>query len=468
MNRILSTALVLCLSAAFASSAELYVAGGDPKADDKNRGSLDAPFKTIQAAVDKAQSNDSIEIREGVYHESVMMRHGGANRNWIVTLEAYKDEHAVLDGSVAIPADQWKLVDGCKNVYWTPFESQGNRQVNMVFAGGTLILPVLKNVAGANSSLIEGSPCDIVPAMPEDTPNDQGYYHDQKAKKLFVNLRGRVPGKDVECRPVKWFEALDIAGQSYIRVRKLEMRNYINYGIMADQCTEVTVEDNYIHHVGSAFWGGEIDGSLVRRNTMTDLMGTGMNVGGSRGMNVEGNVLLRWNLNPYKIVSWGGCGIICNGARGLVLRNNVTADGPDSGVWPDCCGNGITIYGNTSYRLRNDGYYIEAGVYGTILRWNTIFDCGSGITFRENFGNNAFENYIFRTGRALGIGTCDQENYPKSDVMMYNWLVDNGMGVAFGPDLSGEPAHVFDHNIYKFQGLARRGPSQPQAGGHRH
>ena len=138
-------------------------------------------------------------------------------------------------------------------------------------------------------------------------------------------------------------------------------------------------------------------------------------------------------------------------ARALVLRNNVIAEGPDSGVWPDCSGNGITIYGNTIYRVRGDGFYIEAGVYGTILRWNTVFDSGSGITFRENFGNNAFENYIFRTGRALGIGTCDQNNLPKSNVMMYNWLIDNGMGAAFGPDVSGEPAHVFDHNVYKFQ-----------------
>jgi hypothetical protein len=211
------------------------------------------------------------------------------------------------------------------------------------------------------------------------------------------------------------------------------------------------VEDNHIHHCGSAFWGGNVTGSVVRRNTCTDLMGTGMGVGGARCMIVEENLILRWNQNPYKVVSWGGCGLVCNGAKGLVLRNNVIADGPDSGVWPDCCGNGVTIYGNTIYRMRGDGFYIEAGLYGTILRWNTVFDSGSGITFRENFGNNAFENYIFRTGRALAIATCDQDNRPKANVMMYNWLIDNGMGAAFGPDLSNEPAHVFDHNIYKFQ-----------------
>ena len=69
----------------------------------------------------------------------------------------------------------------------------------MVFVGGTLIMPTLKNIPGANSSLIEGTPCDIMPAIPDDSPDDQGYYHDQKARKLYVNLGGRMPGKDVEC-----------------------------------------------------------------------------------------------------------------------------------------------------------------------------------------------------------------------------------------------------------------------------
>ena len=35
--------------------------------------------------------------------------------------------------------------------------------------------------------------------------------------------------------------------------------------------------------------------------------------------------------------------------------------------------------------------------------------------------------------------------------MMYNWVIDNGTGAGFGPDRFKEPAHIFDHNVYKFQ-----------------
>jgi len=75
-----------------------------------------------------------VRVRGGVYHESVKFKHSGTNDagvifdrefdlnaiRWI-TLEAYKDEHVTLDGSVAIPAGKWELVKGCKNTYSAPF-----------------------------------------------------------------------------------------------------------------------------------------------------------------------------------------------------------------------------------------------------------------------------------------------------------------------------------------------------------
>ena len=59
------------------------------------------------------------------------------------------------------------------------------------------------------------------------------------------------------------------------------------------------------------------------------------------------------------------------------------------------------------------GFYIEAGAIGTVLRWNTVFDTGSGICFRDNFANVAFENYIFRNHGGLSIGTCEEDDCPK-------------------------------------------------------
>ena len=133
------------------------------------------------------------------------------------------------------------------------------------------------------------------------------------------------------------------------------------------------------------------------------------------------------------------------------MRNNVVADCHDAAVWEDCWGLGLLLYGNTMYNLGGDGFYIEAGVRGTVLQWNTVFDCGHGVGFRENWANVAFENYFFHNKGGVGIGTCDASRGVKADAVMYNWLIDNGMGSAFGPNAAKEPAQIFDHNIYKFQ-----------------
>ena len=76
-----------------------------------------------------------------------------------------------------------------------------------------------------------------------------------------------------------------------------------------------------------------------------------------------------------------------------------------------------------------------AGVYGTVLRWNTVFENGSGIVFRANNANTAFENYSFNNrGSGLSIGSPDQEYpEPSADLMMFNWVINNGSGAGTGP-----------------------------------
>jgi hypothetical protein len=450
------------LAAPCAFAAQIFVAGSDHKANDKNPGTLAAPFKTIQAAMDKAQAGDAVQVRGGVYHEAVRFKRGGnhyaggvfdaSDVQWL-TLEAYKDEHVVLDGAVTIPADKWEPVKGCKNTYFTPFVTApyDDRQVNMVFIDERLVPPTLKNVPDANSSQINGTVSNIAPVMPDDSASAEGWFHDLKQKKLFVNLGGRVPGKDAEIRAAKFIEGADANSRSYARVRKLEIRNYIQAGIGVSGGHEFVVEDNYVHHCGYGIWGGPTSGGVIRRNTFTDIMGTCLGIGGARGTIVEENLILRSHLNPYRVVAWSGPAIICNGAFGLIIRNNVVADCHDAAVWEDCWGLGLLLYGNTMYNLGGDGFYIEAGVRGTVLQWNTVFDCGHGIGFRENWANVAFENYFFHNSGGVGIGTCEASRGVKANTVMYNWLIDNGMGSSFAPNASKEPAQIFDHNIYKFQ-----------------
>ena len=458
-------ALCLAVAAGQAAARDYIVDAKRPDASDKNPGTKVQPLRTIQAGLDLAQPGDTVLVRGGVYHESVKFKRGGSyaggaaiepwqpqGLKWL-TLEAYGDEHVVLDGALAVPAGKWQLVNGRRNVYSTPWESeeQEGHRINLVLRGETMVMPTLANVSGKNTSLIYGAPCSLVPAMPGDRPADEGYYYDHQRKKLFVNLGGRVPGKDAEVRAAQLICGVDACGRSFVRVRKLEVRNFIGTGIGVYNAHEFIVEDNHIHHCGHGLWGGPSSTGFIRHSTIADIMKIGMGLGGARGTIVEENVVKRTHLNPYKIIAWDGAAIICNNSFGFLFRNNVVADCADAtGVWPDCGGLGYGFYGNTIYNVNGCGFYIEASVTGAVLRWNCVFNNGAGVVFRQNWANTAFENYTFRNrGAGLAIGSCDQDGLPKADAMMYNWVIDNGVGASFGPDRLKQPAHAFDHNVYK-------------------
>ena len=127
---LLSFAMTLALASP-AAARDLMVNGKHPAAKDDNPGTLEAPLKTIQAAVDKAQPGNNVEVRGGIYHEDVRMKRGGSHfsgADWgywadpepkYVTLEGYQDERVVLDGSTAIPAEKWQRVKDRKNTYCT-------------------------------------------------------------------------------------------------------------------------------------------------------------------------------------------------------------------------------------------------------------------------------------------------------------------------------------------------------------
>ena len=92
----------------------------------------------------------------------------------MATLEAYKDEHVVLDGSLTIPADKWELVNGRKNTYCTPFTVESDT-VKMLFCGDKMVLCRPWGMSpGRISPLSRKAASSLGPVMPGDAPTDEG------------------------------------------------------------------------------------------------------------------------------------------------------------------------------------------------------------------------------------------------------------------------------------------------------
>ncbi|MCK5835161.1 MAG: DUF1565 domain-containing protein, partial [Lentisphaeria bacterium] len=82
--------------------------------DDKNNGSLTAPFKTISAATKVVQAGETITVHAGVYRERINPTRGGISNEERITYQAAKDEKVIIKGSIIaknwtkIGNDSWK------------------------------------------------------------------------------------------------------------------------------------------------------------------------------------------------------------------------------------------------------------------------------------------------------------------------------------------------------------------------
>lgn len=89
--------LFIAISVIKSHAQDLYVS---PDGDDSNPGTLVSPFATIQAAADMVSSGGTVYIREGQYHEEIVIRNKKPGSNSPLVFKAYNNEAVVIDGTV--------------------------------------------------------------------------------------------------------------------------------------------------------------------------------------------------------------------------------------------------------------------------------------------------------------------------------------------------------------------------------
>ena len=77
---------------------------------DTNKGTIENPLLTINAAAEFACAGDTVIVHAGEYREWVKPREGGRSDSRRITYQAAEGEHVVIKGSERI--EKWKKVDG--------------------------------------------------------------------------------------------------------------------------------------------------------------------------------------------------------------------------------------------------------------------------------------------------------------------------------------------------------------------
>lgn len=183
--------------------------------DEKNNGTKDNPFKTIQYAVSKTNNltestRTAILVAEGIYGgETISLKsfidlYGGFNKdNWERNVEVYKSEISIKNEQRAIIASDNNTIDGF-TISNAVFRGKGAA----IYCDGTS--PTITNNIFINNKTLK--PLDWNPKYWHDTANDGGAIYGKDGasplikNNLFVsnkteNGRGAAVAFDNECHP---------------------------------------------------------------------------------------------------------------------------------------------------------------------------------------------------------------------------------------------------------------------------
>ena len=89
--------LIIFSSISFLFSVEYYVS---TTGDSLGLGTFNSPFLKIQQAASIMEAGDICYIRQGVYHESVVIDNQDGTAGNPIVFTAYEDERVVFDGTV--------------------------------------------------------------------------------------------------------------------------------------------------------------------------------------------------------------------------------------------------------------------------------------------------------------------------------------------------------------------------------
>ena len=203
---LLSSWIVLWCAACAAIAGEYHVAQKSPAADDRNPGTAERPFKTINAAVADArpQQGDTLYVHEGVYREAVELSSANARQGQPrahIRVIAWPKEVVEIKGSDVV-ADWKKHVTDGSTTPAAPPASNGKvyirenwpHNTQQVFCDGKPLAQIAGQVGeGYIQEAWDGrkgnSLADLEPGS---------FYYDRAAKRLYLWLPGgEDPAKHV-------------------------------------------------------------------------------------------------------------------------------------------------------------------------------------------------------------------------------------------------------------------------------
>ncbi len=366
--RLLAMTVLLLLTHLSSVEATTYFVDGQLSADCSggtysitNRncsGTNGTAFTTIQKAANiSLQAGDIVQIRGGVYRESVTVKSSGASNNYL-TFQAFPHEHVVVDGSE--PLTGWQACSACSNpnIYYTTI----NWNTWALFEDDVWLTNAREPDFGYFNGT-SGEPFNYI----SDTQNlveDRSYYVGAKVELLITSDRGSLG---------TYFDKLIVnetePGKIYITPSN------ITAWAPWDNITYIGTNPYYYFHNKVEYIDRPGEWSLD--------MGT----------------------TPYTVYLWPLKGGNPNQYK---IEASKRSAGITTSTWPTVQSyvafDGIDVTKVNRYDWYGTGYYLAGGVNITIKNANITYNAGAGITNRNPDGHQFLNNTVAYNLYGIGNG----------------------------------------------------------------
>ena len=438
---------------------------------DSGSGTSSSPFKTIQAAVNKANYNNQrgvgtkIIVGSGVYRESVTVNHGSTGVP--LTIQASATGSAIIAGSDVLTG--WSNVSGKAYTYfrswnynfgycavpsgWPSGFPSIARRSEMIFVNNVPYTQVLaESQLRAGTFFIDEGTNQLLVKTPSTTNIWTATVEAAvRPETIQVNSRNNLVLRGLVFRHARSCinqSGADINGSSNVLIDRVQA-NWNSWGGLAvNSSSHITVQNSIASHNGGVGFQGFRDQYAL--------------------FNYDESDFNNWRGSQGALYNWGMGGTKLMAMRNTTVQNHYSYGNQAQGLWFDTDNKNITVTNATVSGNALSGMQLEANEGPIMVKNSHLCSSGVGVTVLNNekltmqyntFYNNGssigqYDAEIFIAGRPGGHTIHDWQTgqsydlYTSGTVLTGNNFVNAAAGQnVFGTYLSGGDWSSFAYSL---------------------
>ena len=324
-------------------------AGGD--------GAVNAPFNTIQEALNHATPGTQILVADGIYHEALTFPTSGSENNWIQVKA--ESSGAILDGSQTLTGKIWRAYSSQKRVWFMKIDHSIG-----YLARDQKRFYKYDSLSGLLQSRGHGK-----------VSINEGWYFDPGTLRLYIRSLDDPANHSWHLPQMN--HAFDANGRDWLWIEGFEMRFY---GTRTDGCGVCTLNASHV---------------VIRKNKIHNMqLGIFINWNGNANQGndtrIEENEIYDPLVNEFpwlatKGSSMEGTGVVLRGHIGAIVRDNEIHN----------YFNGIYIGSSAANAINNAAVAFDGDIYNNYI--HDISDDGlepEGACVNQRFRNNTVDRTL--------------------------------------------------------------------------